>query len=146
RIERLAAKGIVTGSERTAQDDGKLGHHTVGDHIHKFGPGADDSRLLGVAPDHETVYILEEEQRHPALVAVHDETRCLVRAIDVDDAAVLKRPLCRAAPLTLVGNDPHRQAAESTISAYQRLPVVRLVFVKRSSVDNTAEHVADVVF
>ena len=68
--------------------------------------------LLGVAADHEAVDVLQEEERQPGLVAVHDEPRRLVGAVGVDDAADLHALGGCVGCLPLVGDDADRPAAD----------------------------------
>src|SRR5262249_30285767 len=106
----------------------------------------DDPGLLGIAADHEAVYILEENDRQAGLIAVHDEAGGLVGAIDIDDAAVLDRSGRRLAALLLVGDDTDGDAAEPAVAADHRLAVVRLVFVERRIIEDAREDIVDIVF
>ena len=54
-----------------------------------FAPSFDDAALFTAGADHETGYVLQEHQRNPALIAVHDETRGLVSGIREDNATEL---------------------------------------------------------
>ena len=127
RVERLAAQGVVAGAERAADDQRDLRHDAVGDRVDQLRPGLDDAGLLGVAADHEAVDVLEEEDRHARLVAVHDEARGLVGGIDVDDAAELqraRRPACtrlRWLATTPTGTPPSRPKPHTSVWPYSAL-------------------------
>src|SRR5262249_13008450 len=104
-----------------------------------------DPVLLGVAADHEPIDVLHEQDRHPRLVAIHDETGSLVGGVDVEDAAELHGALGRLHALPLIGDDANGPAAEPTGAADERLAELGFVLVERSIVEDELEEIADVV-
>ena len=61
-----------------------------------------------VATDHESGDVLEKNDRQIRLIAVHDEPRCFVGAIGINDAAHLNSFLFRPDLHALVGDNSHR--------------------------------------
>ena len=68
---------------------------------------------LAVAADHEAVHVLQEDDRQPVLVAVHDEAGGLLGAVDVEHAAELERPVGRPHAMVLIGDDADRETRRS---------------------------------
>src|SRR5690606_2055455 len=66
-------------------------------------------------------------------------------AVRIDDAANLKLPLRGLHSFSLTCDDADRMAADSGESADQRLTVVRLVLVERTSVNDSLQEVASIV-
>ena len=69
-----------------------LGYPAVANRVDELGAGFDDSLLLAVAADHESVDVLQENQRQPFLIATHDKSSRLLGAVHVDHAAIFDRP------------------------------------------------------
>ena len=85
--------------------------------------------------------------RQPALVAVHDEPGRLVGAVDVNDAAVLHRPVGRSCSACFwLATTPTGHAAQPAVAANQRLAVLRLVLVEGPVVENARQQIAHIVF
>src|SRR5690606_2040943 len=72
-----AAHGVVAGAEAAADHHGELGHVAAGHGGHHLGPILGDAGVLVLAADHEAGDVLQEHQRHIALVAELDEVRAL---------------------------------------------------------------------
>ena len=81
--------------------------------------------------DHEAGDVLQEHQRHPALVAQLDEVGPLERRLGEEDA--------------VVGDDAHREAPDLGEAADQGRAVERLELVEPAAVDDAADHLAHVV-
>ena len=131
RIVSLAAERIVARAERSADDDGDFRHGGVADRVDQLRAAADDPALFRIAADHEAGHILEENDRQPGLIAVHDEARGLVGAVGINDAAHLDAGLLRAHLVALVGDDADRMAADARVGRDERFAVVGFVFVER---------------
>ena len=80
------------------------------------------------------------------MVTIHDKTRSLVGAIDIDHATVLQRPFGGLAALVLIGNHADGHAAKPAVAAHQRLAIFRLVLIKRSGIQKARQHIAHIVF
>src|SRR5579883_1447075 len=102
--------------------------------------------LLGILTDHEAIHVLNEENRHTDLIAVHHKAGRFLSGIDVDDTAELKRALRRLHALLLIRNHADRAASESAKAAYERLAVVRLVFIERGVIEQQSQEITHVVF
>ena len=87
--------------------------------------------MLGILADHEPVDILQKDQRHMRLIAIHHKPGGLVGAVGVDHAAVLKRAGRRFGVLPLIGDDADRHTGQSADPADQRLAILGLVLVER---------------
>ena len=66
RIVCLAAQRVVAGAEAAADDYGDLRHRRVAHGVYQLGAAPNDAALLRIAADHETVHILEENDRQIA--------------------------------------------------------------------------------
>ena len=75
RLVRAAAHAVVASAERAADHDGELGHDAVGHSMHQLGAVSCDSGAFVLPPDDEAGDVLQEHQRHAALVAELDEMR-----------------------------------------------------------------------
>ncbi len=108
-----------------------LGHHAVGDHVDQLGAGANDAGLLGIAADHEAVDVLQENERHAALIAIHDEAGGLVGGVDVNDAAELQASRWAASrACRWLATTPTGHAAQPAVAADERLAKLGLVFIE----------------
>ena len=79
----------MAGPERAADDDSDLRHDGIGNGIHHFRARLYDAAPLGVAADHESVDVVQKDQRDQVLVAVHDEAGGFFRGFGVNHAAKL---------------------------------------------------------
>lgn len=137
-VESPAAHGVVSRAVGAAGDEDDFGDDGIGHGVDHFGAGADDAALFGVSADHEACGVVEEEEGDLALVAVHDEAGGFVGGVVVDDAGHLDGfgGACFAAghgaldELFLVGEDPHRVAADFRVAADDGLAVIGFVFVE----------------
>src|SRR5215475_3523546 len=92
---------------------------------------------------------MKEDNWNQVLVAVHDEASGFFRRFGVDHAAKLN-PLAalvvsRLRMQLLVGNDSYSEAADASISAYQGLPVLRLIFIEFAGVRDAGDDFFNVV-
>ena len=96
---------------------------------------------------------MQEEQRDPLLVAVHDEAGALVGAVVVDDARHVHRPggsgLAAGhrplGQLPLVRDDAAGESADPGVPADDAAPELAAVFVEALRIDDAGEQVAHVV-
>jgi hypothetical protein len=88
RREPAPAHAVVAGAVGTADQHRVLRDGGVGDGGHHLRAVLGDARGLAVAADHVAAGVLEEQQRHPSLLAELDEVRGLQRRLGEDDAVV----------------------------------------------------------
>src|SRR5262249_2255821 len=122
-----------------------LWHNRVADGADQLGAAADNAALLGLFAYHETHDVLEEDQRNFCLVAVQDEAGGLISAVSVKDAADFDFAFSRAGGQTLVGNKPHRMAADFGKAADERFAKVCLVFLKSVAVGDAVDQLMHIV-
>src|SRR5438045_728937 len=68
RVECPAAERVMPRAEGVPHDQRELRYGAVAHRVDQLGPAPDDAAPLGVAAHVETVHVLDEEDRHPALV------------------------------------------------------------------------------
>src|SRR6185437_1067756 len=122
----LAAHRIVTCTVGVADDDGDLGDDGIGDGVDHLGAILDDTGMFASRAYHEAGDILQKDEGDLFLVAVHDKTGGLIRAVVIDHAAHLHLPLFRFHDLSLVRDDAHRPAFDSGIAAEDGLAIILL--------------------
>ncbi len=148
-IESLAAHGVVSSAERSANNHHNLRHDGVRNRIHHFCARLDDAAPFGVAPNHEAVYVVEKDERDQALVAVHDEASGLLGGLGVNNAAELDALVAFMVSLVrvkfLIGNNADGEASDASIPADQRFPILGLVLVKAAFIHNARENFFHVV-
>ena len=128
RPEAAAAHAVIAGAV------GAAGHHRVARHA-RVGDGIDelcrilgDAVALGFRADHEAGDVLQEQDRHVALVAQLDEMRALQRRIREQHA--------------VVGDDADRKAVDMGEAANERGAIERLEFVELAAVDEARDDLA----
>ena len=89
---------------------------------------------------------MQEDQRQPVLIAIHDEPGRLLGAIDIEHSAELQRAIRRPHAMMLIGHNSDRETAEPSGAADDRLAELGLVFVEGSRIDEAIEHRADFIF
>jgi len=72
----------------------------------------------------------KKKDRQIRLVAVHDEARCFVRAVGINDTAHLDSFLFGPDLHALVGNNSHGPAIDTGIRGHERFAVIGLVFIQ----------------
>mmetsp|Transcript_88987 Transcript_88987/g.254772 ORF Transcript_88987/g.254772 Transcript_88987/m.254772 type:complete len:278 (-) Transcript_88987:2246-3079(-) len=130
-VEGRAAHGVVARSEAAAADDGELRHRDVADGVDHLGPVLGDAPLLVGGPDDEAGDVVQKNQRGPALAADLHEVRGLDCGLAEDHAVVRE--------------DAHGVALNVRPSADHGAAVLGLELVKARPIDNTCDHLADVV-
>src|SRR5689334_22362665 len=140
----------MTGAKRSAHDDRYFWHHGIGHGIHHLGPGFDNAAPLGVTAHHETVYVMQENQRHKVLVAIHDETRGLFGAFGIDHAAKFnalfaRRGISLLRRRGLVGHDAHGKSPDTRQPTDHGLAVLGLVLVELRAVNNACDDLLHVI-
>ncbi len=145
RIIRLAAHRVIACAKRSSHDHRDLRHNGIAHHVHQLGAAANDSAFFCVATDHEPADVLEKNDRQIRLVAVHDEARCFVRAVGINDTAHLDSFLFGPDLHALVGNNSHGPAIDTGIRGHERFAVIGLVFVERIFVDDCRQQIARIV-
>ena len=146
RIVGLAAHRIVPRAERTADDHGDLRHDRVRHRIHHLRASLDDAAPLRIAADHESIDIMEKNQRDQVLVAIHDEAGGFFRGFGIDDAAELNALVAFVIGLLrvqfLIGDDSNGKTSDPAVAADKCLAVLGLVFIESASIDNTRARIS----
>src|SRR5262249_1420093 len=149
-IVRLATHGIVPRAKRAAENDGDLRYDRIRDRIHHLRAGFNDPAPLCITTDHETVYVVQEYERHQVLVAVHDEASSFFRRFRVDDTAKFHAfaafMVGRLGMKFLVGDDADRESADPGVATNEGLAILRLIFVKLAGIGDACDYFLDVVW
>ena len=140
----------MPGSKTAAADDGDLGHDAVRDGVHHFRSGADDAAPFSFFADHKTIDVVKEDQRHQVLITVENEARGFFRSFRVDDAAELNALFAASGGghlhvFLLVGDNPHRPAADARVTADHRLPILGAILVEGRGVHKAGDDFPHVV-
>ena len=88
RLVGAAAHAVVAGAEGAADEHGEFGDVGGGDGLHHLGAILGDAAGLVLLADHEAGDVLQEQQRHLALVAQLDEVRRFDRTLREQDPVV----------------------------------------------------------
>ena len=131
RFVGAPAHAVVSGAERSADDDRDLGHRRVRHGMHELGAVLRDARLLVLPANHEPGDVLQEDERHAAPRAELDEVRALERRFREEHA--------------VVGEEPGEDAVHAGEAGHERRPVACLELVEPRPVDEAREKLADVV-
>ena len=141
----LAAHGVIPRAIAVAHHDGEFGDHAVGHRVDHLGAVLDDAAMFRFGPDHEAGDVLQEHQRHIALVAGHDETGGLVCAVGVNHPAKLKAVLLAFHHRALVGHNADAPPVDARIPTHQGFSVPGFVLGETVLVDERVKKVACVV-
>ena len=102
--------------------------------------------MFAPAAHHETSNVLQEDQRDLFLVAVQDESCCLIRTVVIDHAAHLHFTFPAFYDLALVGYDAHRPAIDPGIAAKDALAVVFFELIEIRFVDDALNHIHHIIW
>src|SRR5438876_935163 len=131
RAVGTAAHRVVPRAVGCADDDGQLRHLRRCHGVHHLGTVLRDAPVLVLLADHEAGDVLEEEERHAALAGERDEVRALQRGLREEHA--------------VVGEDADLVAVQAGEAGDQRRAVERLELVEAAAVDQTRNHLPNLV-
>ncbi|MNQ57944.1 hypothetical protein D3C85_721150 [compost metagenome] len=126
-----AAHAVVAGAEAAADDQGQLGHPAAGHGGDQLGAVLGDALFLRRTAHHKAGDVLQEQQGNSTLVAELDEVGALLGAVAVQHA--------------VVGEDPHRHAADAGEAGDQRGAEQRLEFVKLGAIHQAGDELPGVI-
>ena len=124
-----SAHAVVARAVAASHNDGELGHVGAGHGRDQLGAVLGDSLALGVAADHETGDVLEEDQGNTALRAELNEVRALQSGRAEEDA--------------VVGHDADAVAVDLGETSDQRGAVVALKLGEGGAVDDARDDLVD---
>ena len=136
-------------AEGTADDHRDLGHDGIRHDIHHFRARTDDAAPFRVTPYHEAVHIVQKDEWHQVLVAIHDEAGRLLRRLRVNHASEFDALVAGMVHLLhmglLVGDDADGVAADARVATKHGLAVLGFVFVELAAVDDARDDLLYVV-
>src|SRR5258708_40001346 len=132
----------MAGAETSAAYHRNFRHDAVRDGVHHFCACADDSAPLRLFANHESVDVVQKNERHKILVAVHDKTRGLFRRFGIDYSAKLDAPRAGRGVyggdmLLVVRDDADGPAANPGVAAHHGLAVFGAILLEFAPVDDS---------
>ena len=124
-VEASATHAVVASAVGTANKHGVTRHRCVCDSSNHLGTVLGDAALLAVAADHVAAGVLQEHERHPALLAQFNEVGGLKRRLAKDDA--------------VVRDDADEMAPNTGEATHDRLAPLGLKSGEPASVDDTSD-------
>src|SRR6266436_2565668 len=150
RVVGLAAHGIISGAEAATANHRDFWNDAVCHGVYHFRAGANDAAPLRVFSDHETVYVMQKNQRNAVLVAIENEAGGFFRGLGIDYAAKFDAFLVRAARqrlhvFFLIGYDADGPAADARVTTEQSFSILCAIFFEFTGVHNAGDDLPHVV-